>query len=88
MPAKFRSRTTSQPASHSPERLFDDLPRTRDRIPSLWAHQADMLRRYQEEHLETPDIALELPTGAGKTLPALLIAEWRRTTLGQRVAYA
>jgi hypothetical protein len=38
--------------------------------------------------LDAPDIALELPTGSGKTLPALLIAEWRRASLGGRVAYA
>jgi len=36
----------------------------------------------------TADVALELPTGAGKTLPALLIAEWRRSSFGSRVAYA
>ena len=33
-------------------------------------------------------MALELPTGSGKTLVGLLIAEWRRRTLGQRVVYA
>ena len=87
MAPKFRVNPNPQPASDTAERLFDDLPRTRDRIPSLWAHQADILRRYQDEHVETPDVALELPTGAGKTLPALLIAEWRRTALGHRVAY-
>jgi hypothetical protein len=47
-----------------------------------------VLRKYHGEHLRTPDLALELPTGSGKTLPALLIAEWRRTSLGQRVVYA
>jgi DEAD/DEAH box helicase len=87
MPPKFRSRSSGAPPSESPEQLFDDLPRTRDRVPSLWAHQADMLRQYYNEQLETADVALELPTGAGKTIPALLIAEWRRSALGQRVAY-
>jgi hypothetical protein len=47
-----------------------------------------MLRQYHSSHVQTPDVALELPTGAGKTLPALLIAEWRRSTVGGRVAYA
>lgn len=84
----FRRGPVERPSSESAERLFDDLPRTRDRAPSLWAHQADMLRQYHANHLHTPDIALELPTGAGKTLPALLIGEWRRSTLGCRVAYA
>src|SRR5712692_2148596 len=88
MQPSFRRRVSAPPPAESPERLFDDLPRTRDGAPSLWAHQADMLRDYHEHHLQTPDLALELPTGAGKTLPALLIAEWRRSALKQRVAYA
>jgi DEAD/DEAH box helicase len=46
------------------------------------------LRTYAKDHRDTPDVALELPTGSGKTLVGLLIAEWRRRTLGQRVAYA
>jgi hypothetical protein len=87
MSPTFRRGPTEQWKSESPERLFDDLPRTRDGVPSLWAHQADMLRDYHRDHVDTPDIALELPTGAGKTLPALLIAEWRRTSLSERVAY-
>lgn len=86
--APFRRVTVSSRKADSPERLFDDLPRTRDGVPSLWAHQADMLREYHSNHLEAPDIALELPTGAGKTLPALLIAEWRRLQYEHRVAYA
>ncbi len=84
----FRRGPVEQPKSESPERLFDDLPRTRAGVPSLWAHQADMLREYHDNHLSTADVAFELPTGAGKTLPALLVAEWRRRSLGNRVAYA
>ena len=86
--AKFRQVSGSRRKSESAERLFDDLPRAPDGIPSLWAHQADMLREYHANHLKTEDIALELPTGAGKTLPALLIAEWRRSQLDHRVVYA
>jgi hypothetical protein len=88
VPPSFRRRQHATAPSESPERLFDDLPRTRGGVASLWSHQADILRRYHEQHIETADIALELPTGAGKTLPALLIAEWRRTFIGQRIAYA
>lgn len=87
MPPNFRRGTTERWKSESPERLFDDLPRTREGVPSLWAHQADILRDYYASQVQTADVALELPTGAGKTLPALLIAEWRRLTLGERVAY-
>ena len=43
---------------------------------------------YHEKHLRSADVAIELPTGAGKTIPGLLIAEWRRIFSGHRVLYA
>lgn len=33
------------------------------------------------------DIALQLPTGSGKTLVGLLVAEWRRRKYNERVVY-
>ncbi len=46
---------------------------------SLWPAQEYVLQRYAESFVESKDIAVELPTGAGKTLIALLIAEaWRQ----------
>jgi hypothetical protein len=81
-------RRGSAPAPSTPEALFADLTRPPDSPAKfLWSHQADLLREYHTKHLATPDIALELPTGAGKTLPALLIAEWRRRAMGDRVVY-
>ncbi|HWF15822.1 MAG TPA: DEAD/DEAH box helicase [Acidimicrobiales bacterium] len=88
MSPKFRRGEIEAPKSETPERLFDDLPRTRKGVASLWSHQADILRQYHNDHLRTPDVSLELPTGSGKTIPALLIAEWRRTALDSRVVYA
>lgn len=85
---RFRTRAPATPVAKDPERLYDDLPRRPGAPDALWAHQADVLRTYHSKHLSTADLALELPTGAGKTLPALLIAEWRRRSLGQRVLYA
>src|SRR5258706_12170074 len=70
-----------------PELLFHDLKGRAEEIRHLWSHQADLLRAYAKEHLQSTDIALELPTGAGKTLVALLIAEFRRRKLGDRVVY-
>lgn len=84
----FRTRVAPTPVAETPERLFDDLSRKRGGADALWAHQADVLRVYHDRHLNTNDVALELPTGAGKTLPGLLIAEWRRRKLGNRVLYA
>ncbi len=75
---KFRTPVSSRAPAATPERLLDELSPQADGPQALWAHQADVLRSYHAQHLRTPDLALELPTGAGKTLPGLLIAEWRR----------
>jgi len=40
------------------------------------------------DHLDDADVALELPTGTGKTLPGLVIADWVRLKRSGRVAYA
>jgi tetratricopeptide (TPR) repeat protein len=45
----------------------------------LWPAQDSALAAYSAKHAASRDIAVELPTGAGKTLIALLVAEaWRR----------
>ena len=74
----------------SPEELYlsGTLPRTADAVGSLWTHQGDVIRGYAEKHQDTPDLALELPTGTGKTLPGLLIAEWVRRRFKEPVVYA
>lgn len=84
----FKSRGPSGPPPASPEELYRDLPRRSGAVPNLWVHQGDVLRRYSAEHANTPDLALELPTGTGKTLPGLLIADWVRRSRPGRVAYA
>lgn len=77
----------SQPASSpNPEALFRDLPRQVHGPKHLWAHQADILRDYLD-HPDKLDLAIELPTGAGKTLVGMLIGEWRRREFGDRVVY-
>jgi len=87
-PPKVIIRRERGQAPSTPEALFADLARPPESPAKfLWSHQADLLREYHGNHLDTPDIALELPTGAGKTLPALLIAEWRRRARGDRVVY-
>src|SRR5690606_13486815 len=48
--------------------------------------QADVLRNYVD-HQNESNIALELPTGTGKTLVGLLIAEWRRQQSGEPTAF-
>lgn len=74
----------------SPEELYlsGNLPRTTDAVDSLWLHQGDVIRAYAENHQDTPDLALELPTGTGKTLPGLLVGEWVRRKAEGPVIYA
>jgi len=68
-----------------PESLFRDL--RKKTVPGLLSHQADLLRAYLAVHTLHSDIALQLPTGSGKTLVGLLIAEWRRRKYGERAVY-
>ena len=74
----------------SPEELYlsGALPRTTDAVDSLWLHQGDVIRAYAQDHQSTADLALELPTGTGKTLPGLLIGEWVRRKGEGPVIYA
>ena len=78
-------RRASKPSD--PETLFRSLSRRSPHIQHLWAHQADILRKWHALHTDTPDLALELPTGTGKTLIGLLIGEFIRQTKKERVAY-
>jgi hypothetical protein len=84
----FRARGAKRPVAENPERLYDEMPPRPTRPGALWAHQADVLRTYVDDHLDTPDIALELPTGAGKTIPGLLITDWRRQHFEHPALYA
>ena len=74
---KFRVPGDESRSVESPSLLFRDLPRD-ESIKFLWGHQEKMLDEYFSKHLESTDVALELPTGSGKTLVGLLIAEYTR----------
>ncbi len=69
----------------SPEKLFLELPRRK--IPGVLLHQGEIMRAYMGEAICAKDVALQLPTGSGKTLVGLMIAEWRRRKFKERVLY-
>lgn len=69
------------------ELLFKELKNRSPSIRDLFAHQADIIREYSQNHLNSRDVSLELPTGSGKTLVGLLIAEFRRQVYGERILY-
>ena len=84
----FKPNPPKEQIADSPEQLLQMLPRGKRAATSLWSHQADVLRDYMARFQKSGDVAIELPTGTGKTLPGLLIAEWRRRKNRGRVVYA
>lgn len=81
----FKKPTSHAAVPESPDRLFRDLPRRKH--ASLFDHQGQVLRNYVGQALEASDVALQLPTGSGKTLVGLLLAEWRRRKFRERIVY-
>ena len=81
----FKKSSSHASVPESPDRLFRDLPRRKH--ASLYDHQGQILRKYVATAMEAADVALQLPTGSGKTLVGLLLAEWRRRKNNERVVY-
>jgi len=74
------STSTTNPAAH-----FKTL--TKRQYPDVMPHQKDILEAYASDFADKSDVALQLPTGSGKTLVGLLIADWRRQKFGDRAVY-
>jgi hypothetical protein len=85
--SRFRISKTARPIPADPESLFRDIKQRSPRIQYLWSHQADILRTWHQKYRNSKDVAIELPTGTGKTLIGLLIAEYRRQAIGERGLY-
>lgn len=81
----FKTATSDDSVPDSPDKLFRDL--TRRKFPDVLPHQAETMQAYADQGVTPPDVALQLPTGSGKTLVGLLIAEWRRRKFNERVVY-
>jgi hypothetical protein len=80
----FKTSKTQAVSLDSPEAMYQDIKSRK--IEGLLSHQADVLRAYLPLY-DQPDVALQLPTGSGKTLIGLTIGEWRRRKFGERVLY-
>ena len=81
----FRNLSVRPTAPDSPEKLF--LEFTRRRFPSVLPHQSALIASYVATAQDKPDVALQLPTGSGKTLVGLLTAEWLLRKNRDRVVY-
>ena len=84
--AFFRKGPGADVPPESPALLFRDLRRDPS-IKFLWGHQQQILDAFKAGFINQPDVALELPTGSGKTLVGLLVAEYRRRAEGLRSAF-
>lgn len=87
----FRKQAARLPVPATPEALYPLLSHGPTAPREIWSRQADVLRAYnrlKDKSEQFPaDVAIELPTGAGKTLVGCLIAEWRRRKYEEPVAY-
>src|SRR5262249_24625849 len=81
----FKTISTPPAVPDSPEKLLRELPRRK--IADVLLHQGEVMRAYAKTCTDEPDVALQLPTGSGKTLVGLMIAEWLRRKNGERVVY-
>jgi Rad3-related DNA helicase len=81
----FKKNTFKATAAPNPAAHFKTL--TKRAHPDVMPHQKDMLEAYANAYEQSSDVALQLPTGSGKTLVGLLIADWRRIKNNERVVY-
>jgi len=70
----------------SPSQLFFDLRRDPS-VKFLWGHQEKVLDAFHRDFNNEKNVALELPTGSGKTLVGLLIAEFKRRSSDARSVF-
>jgi hypothetical protein len=86
--AVFKTKPGSSGVPADPEQLYRLLAATNTGPAALWAHQADVLRAWHDDKLiDEADIAIELPTGSGKTLVGALVAEFLRRKDNKPVVY-
>ncbi|MHB9856626.1 DEAD/DEAH box helicase [Streptomyces krungchingensis] len=83
----FKRRPADFAMSDDPVDLYRILALNNRGPEAVWGHQQDVLRDWHRGMSDEPDVAIELPTGAGKTLVGGLIAEFQRRKSGERVAY-
>lgn len=81
----FKKIASRSPSPDTPDLLFRDLPRRK--LPDVLPHQKEIMELYASHAENESDVALQLPTGSGKTLVGLLIAEWRRRKNKEKIVY-
>ena len=67
----FKTNKLSHTVAVDPAAHFKTL--TKRQFPDVMPHQKEMLEEYEAQYQQKGDVALQLPTGSGKTLVGLLI---------------
>ena len=81
----FKKLAPAATVPDSPDKLLLGLPRRT--IPNVLPHQQETMRSYAALPDTVTDVALQLPTGSGKTLVGLLTGEWLRRKNKERIVY-
>ncbi|WP_100489206.1 DEAD/DEAH box helicase family protein [Sporolactobacillus pectinivorans] len=69
----------------SPQEMYRD--NKKKKIKGPLDYQTDMINAYMDKGYDKKDVAIELPTGSGKTLIGLLIGEYRRRKENEKVVF-
>lgn len=81
----FKKSSPTATVPETPDKLLLELPRRT--IPDVLPHQQEVMRNYADLPADVADVALQLPTGSGKTLVGLLTGEWLRRKNQERIVY-
>ena len=83
----FKIISSETQISVNPKELLKNLTRRSPSIQALYGYQEKLLDEYSNRAVDKTNVILQLPTGSGKTLVALLIAEWRRRKYKEKILY-
>lgn len=81
----FRRRRSAVVNFSTPQEMYEDY--NNKKINGILNYQDKMIEQYMEKGMSEKNVALELPTGSGKTLVALLIGEFRRKKNKEKIVY-
>lgn len=82
----FKTRKPESSNFKTPQEMYDDY-KTRA-IEGIHDYQSKMIDSYMDINvINRKDVAMELPTGTGKTLIGLLIGEYRRRKFNEKILY-
>lgn len=81
----FVKRKTESINFKTPQEMYSDYKSRK--IKGIIDYQSDVIDKYMNEGYDKPNVALELPTGSGKTLTGLVIGEFRRRKNKEKVVY-